>query len=130
MASMTCKGQFLEDFKIPCNSCNHYRSFTLIAEDGICGICKVYDDADTTSEPHPDKSFICTCHTCDTMYAVVRMDMLKVQPRCHYCRYNKIAPNIVCISCRHQFVCTPKARDFVGSLFTCRNCQICSEAQK
>ncbi|KAJ3038808.1 hypothetical protein HDV00_000296 [Rhizophlyctis rosea] len=69
------------DFKRVCLRCGHKRSFTMMAKDDICGLCRA-EDGDLeygkgVPEPHEgDQSCWCECRSCKGHYTVVRPHLL------------------------------------------------------
>ena len=59
-----------------CRSCGKMRSFTLIAEDGRCGLChaKVPSAPETAAD---NASYWCECRACHAHYAVAEPALLK-----------------------------------------------------
>lgn len=112
------------DFKIPCKSCGHRRSFTLM-QDRTCGLCLFDVDCGKDSpeqEPDGDRSHMVECKACKALYAVIRHQDLKVQPKCHYCRHSEPAPTVQCVACGNKY-CSPTALDpSRDSPFTCPCC--------
>ena len=93
-----------KDHKIKCISCNHMRSFTLITEDERCGLCH-FDHGDSPESTKDDESNYVECHTCNSLYAVIKTGDLNVRPKCHYCRNNiSPVPTILCTCCRNRYI--------------------------
>lgn len=92
------------DFKIECISCHKLRSFTLLDKNKICGLCHVH--LSDINDKFPDKSYWCECRRCKVHYAVVQIDKLNVEPKCHFCRKNEETPIISCKKCKNKFVCS------------------------
>lgn len=105
------------DYKYPCSSCHHERSFTLMTESGKCGLCEC--GVGETNETAPaGKSYWYECRQCFAHYAVVEPDMLNVEPKCHYCRtYGETAkpPVVACFSCKNRFIDPSKQKDSLKS---------------
>ncbi len=97
----------IPDYKTKCKSCNTMRSNTLMLANGTCGLCLSYND-DVPKEIADDKhSAMVQCRTkgCNTIYAVVWLDGLNVEPKCHYCRFLATAPpTIECEQCHNKFL--------------------------
>ena len=62
-----------------------------------------------------------TCKRCNCIYAVMRPDLLKVIPKCHYCRNNTVAPTISCSLCKNQYI-YPNYINIIDVPFVCTCC--------
>lgn len=110
------------DKKMLCSSCGHRRSFTLM-KDGICGLCLCNPEAaKEAAEPKCDEdcSHMVECRTCQALYAVVRIQDMNVEPKCHYCRNKETAPVVECVSCSNKY-CSPTELH-AGQTFVCSLC--------
>ena len=62
-----------------------------------------------------------TCKTCNSIYAVMRPILLKVIPKCHYCRNNTVAPIISCSLCKNKYI-YPNYINMMDVPFVCTCC--------
>jgi len=138
------------DYKGRCKGkCGLERSFTLLDARGVCALCLCPDyPHPPLSDPRPDvtlpstgetasstdivkQSVLCECHACGVHYAVVRIQDLKVRPKCHFCRVETIAPSlknkedreIRCVTCDNRYLaqCPPDVVDR-NAPFECAAC--------
>lgn len=129
----TSKKTMRPDTKVPCTECGLKRSFTLLNKHGICGLC-VYFKTDANNEPggrhFPEKvelgdeqSYWCECKACSGHYAVVGVEDLNVQPKCHFCRNGLQVPLVQCGMCTNKFVSEfLVASDHVPEEYVCPVC--------
>lgn len=98
------------DYKLPCQRCARSRSFTLL-QNGVCGLCLQGDcDVDEPVDVDDSTSHMVECRSCNALYAVINVNGLNVQPKCHYCREGQSAPTTRCQRCFNCFV-TPDGDD-------------------
>jgi hypothetical protein len=107
------KGQ-RPDIKVHCRSCHKVRSFTIIADDGTCGLCHAgVPEAEETLPSN--RSWWCECRACHAHYAVSEPALLRVAPKCHWCRVGHgssrapKAPTIECSACHNAYICAKPA---------------------
>ena len=116
------------DSKITCKTCEQKRSFTLITNDGSCGLCKAGCGLEW---PCVDESmsYWCECRKCKVHYAVEDVKGLSVEPKCHWCRSqtSKTTPSIQCSSCFNKFAC--EATYLKGNKNEAWECPICINEQ-
>ena len=125
------KGALFADEKARCSSCGVRRSLSLL-QDGKCGLCLNptvgVAAARGLLEPAEDKSHLVECRRCASLYAVVRMAALNVEPKCHYCRRGDASPPTVqCVRCANRYV-RPGAAG--GATFTCGECSGSAATQR
>lgn len=114
------KAELVPDSKHECGRCHHRRSFTIM-EEGTCGLCLSDPEVSPGSvEPAEDRSHMVECRTCQALYAVVRVDLLNVAPKCHYCRNKTPTPVVHCEKCGNKYCCPSKKLGPEG--FVCPTC--------
>jgi len=119
------------DYKFVCKSCNHYRSFTLMCEDGNCGLCvqrlasEDYEVVGAQVESLQNASRLAHCRKCLAIYEVVKVDDLKVTPKCHFCRNNLSTKTITCMNCKNIFI---NSADLFRGKEADWMCSLCSES--
>ena len=113
------------DYKFKCSKCNEMRSFTILNEDNVCGLCLCDPTIEyqSVSDTH---SYWCECRTCKVHYAVEDVGKLNVEPKCHFCRNQIAAPSITCTTCRNNFVCCMDNPEFNDRN---KSCPICVDSQ-
>lgn len=98
------KTKAMPDVKNACDRCHLQRSITTMSN-GVCGLCVVREEAKEEKPDCDDKhSRLVQCRTCAVIYAVVDVDNLNVEPRCHYCRSGQPAPTSTCDNCQNKFL--------------------------
>lgn len=113
------------DYKRKCPKCDTMRSFTLLDEHGVCGICLSFP-GESAAYPCVDKerSVMCECRTCMAHYAVENVADLNVEPKCHFCRNeNKVAPFVSCDKCSNKYVCCIDIKEGANSWI----CPVCDD---
>jgi hypothetical protein len=113
----------LSDHRVCCQRCRHHRSFTLMVPvdaQVVCVYCfeemkpglvqapAVFTpvDQEVMAKDGNDAttSHLTECRACHTLYSVVRVHALNVEPKCHACRFNGgEGPRITCVSCFNVF---------------------------
>ena len=97
------------DHKKQCKGCNQNRSISLMINNDTCALC--YHSVEAL-ENDPEKSHLVECRTCNCIYAVVRIDLLRVAPKCYYCREHKqVKPTRQCSNCKMNFIISDAAAD-------------------
>lgn len=111
------------DEKVECTSCRSSRSFTLMTSEGTCVFCAI-NEPESPIEPFPNEqaSYFCECEACKVHYAVARIELLNVRPKCHFCRNGQTAPSIECHVCRNKYLyqCGPSTKVNDWECPTCR----------
>eukprot|EP01060_Flectonema_neradi_P008379 TRINITY_DN159_c13_g1_i1.p1 TRINITY_DN159_c13_g1~~TRINITY_DN159_c13_g1_i1.p1 ORF type:complete len:1144 (+),score=207.08 TRINITY_DN159_c13_g1_i1:55-3432(+) len=94
------------DIKKTCKGCGEHRSLSLMVNADTCALC--YHSV-AAPEKDENKSHLVECRSCNCIYAVARIDLLKVAPKCHYCRNGKqdTRPTIECDNCKRAFIVPP-----------------------
>ncbi|WYZ41144.1 hypothetical protein EsH8_V_000039 [Colletotrichum jinshuiense] len=116
-----------------CKKCQFPRSVTVMANDGMCGICAqghcpcpicvLPDDYDArvctnvavTDTEKTEATWVeCWTPTCHAQYVVYNADMLNVRAKCYYCRHRgsteneskkpPSAPCVECSQCRNRII--------------------------
>ncbi len=116
-----------------CKTCEFPRSVTIMADDGVCGLCaspcfceskeahQLILDGGVTKTDDPANSLVtwteCFQADCRAQYVVYHPGKLNVRPKCHYCRqksaislsnpaYNTLttAPCVSCTNCRNRII--------------------------
>lgn len=91
------------DYKVQCNRCKQWRSFTMVLDE-TCALCIEYPDKELL-EPRKEKtSWMCECRTCLVHYAVFHEKNLKCKAKCHFCRAGETAPFVECTECQNKFL--------------------------
>jgi hypothetical protein len=129
------------DVKLPCSRCKQRRSWTLMCENGVCGLCNAIatmprnhpdrvradglceplssDDSNANDDSNVnEKSHMVECRTCSALYAVIDVDSLRVTPKCHYCRNNQKAITTQCERCLNHYISPSGAKKD----YTCAMC--------
>lgn len=114
------------DYKIKCKCCSKQRSFTLVTEDGRCGLCVLGKHADEPKDG--DRSVWCECSKCTAHYAVIRPELLCATPKCHGCRENTSAFKVACCLCKNLFVDQTKTFAHASEVWVCPPCHHNSKA--
>ncbi|KAF0694544.1 Aste57867_14584 [Aphanomyces stellatus] len=105
------KTELHPDQKTLCESCGYLTSLTLMATPTQCGLCVGHgvDEAKLIQSQHevdPTRSHMVECRACHGLYAVVRTELLNIDPKCHFCR-NGVAEapaKVECRGCLNQFL--------------------------
>uniref|UniRef100_A0A914CQ15 RING-type domain-containing protein n=1 Tax=Acrobeloides nanus TaxID=290746 RepID=A0A914CQ15_9BILA len=125
------------DNKSQCKKCGEWRSFTLMLENGVCGLCSRENNPDyginNKERLDNNTSYLYECRRCKSLYAVANVDGLKCQPKCHYCRQISSAKNeklpdsknasgytIECTNCKNNYSSSTKLPDLTQ--FKCPPC--------
>eukprot|EP01119_Soliformovum_irregulare_P014371 TRINITY_DN392_c0_g1_i1.p1 TRINITY_DN392_c0_g1~~TRINITY_DN392_c0_g1_i1.p1 ORF type:complete len:983 (-),score=260.45 TRINITY_DN392_c0_g1_i1:167-3115(-) len=116
------------DFKLKCQKCHQMRSWALMTDNQVCGLCQDpqfpnygIDSPDLENS----ESHWCECRTCHVHYPVVNVDKLNVSPKCFFCRTNKKAPCVTCQKCQNKFMYnTLKFLDGDAENYTCHGCRV------
>ncbi|KAK3905164.1 hypothetical protein C8A05DRAFT_31038 [Staphylotrichum tortipilum] len=116
-----------------CKTCEFPRSVTIMAPDGVCGLCatpcrceskeahQLMLDGGVSKTDSPATSLVtwteCFQADCRAQYVVYHPGKLNVRPKCHYCRqksttstsnpaYNTLttAPCVSCTNCRNRII--------------------------
>ncbi|KAK4128055.1 hypothetical protein N657DRAFT_675893 [Parathielavia appendiculata] len=136
-----------------CKSCQYPRSVTIMADDGVCGMCVAPCECENkeTHDGHfgtcvsktDDSSTLatwteCSMIDCRAQYVVYHTGKLNVRPKCHYCRQkNRVsttnsnyaalttAPCVTCTTCANRILWPQAYRSvlFDASTFTCPACR-------
>lgn len=121
---------------VVCKSCEFPRSITIMGAGGNCGHClwaefKNDEERDACvnarvnkadTEQTPATWVECNLRACRAQYVVYRPENLNVKPKCHYCRYGKIAPVLECSICLNRVIWPMEYRSGVTNGFTCYAC--------
>jgi hypothetical protein len=137
---------------VVCKSCQFPRSVTIMADDGVCGMCvlpcecgnqETHDGHFSACVSKTDNSSTlatwteCSMTDCRVQYVVYHTGKLNVRPKCHYCRqkgrisqsnpdYGSLttAPCVTCIVCANRILWPLAYRpsDLNESTFTCPAC--------
>ena len=97
-----------------CNKCNKNRVDSLQLPEA-CAFCVIEDQ---NAPESTDKSMVVTCRTCYAVYGVVRKELMKVEPKCYYCKNGKPAPTVQCTVCMNPYLFP----NYQGGPFTCYSC--------
>ncbi|KAH8674263.1 hypothetical protein BX600DRAFT_410795 [Xylariales sp. PMI_506] len=118
---------------VVCKSCLYPRSVTIMAPDGICGLCdetfepyenrddrKSYINANVTKFDNEKKKATwveCASMGCRAQYIVYNVNKLNVRPKCFYCRIEEsipknhpqrdllaVAPCVECSKCLNRII--------------------------
>ncbi|KAK3303682.1 uncharacterized protein B0T15DRAFT_540967 [Chaetomium strumarium] len=115
---------------VMCSSCEFPRSVTIMAEDGVCGLCAVqYESKDARAEcttanvSKADNSSTlatwteCSMADCRAQYVLYNPGQLNVRPKCHYCRQASVvstqdpsssrlpkSPCVTCTRCANRII--------------------------
>ena len=112
------------DDKEACMICGTRRSPTMLNESGMCAMCVI---GKTQEEPvSDDKSVWCECTHCKVHYVVIRPELLKVKPKCHFCREGEPAPKVQCSTCLNFFL--DQRNKYHGGSYVCPPCKQHGEA--
>jgi hypothetical protein len=114
------------DYKLSCKKCKKWRSFTLIDNNGICGLC--HENIAYINDKYDKSSYWCECRACKSHYAVVQVEKLNVEPKCYYCRESRDVPVINCNKCMNKFVCDLK--DYADEKWICPPCNMSGDTLK
>lgn len=90
------------DYKDQCKTCKQWRSTTLLLDES-CAFC-VIGEAELYPEPQSDSSWMCECRKCLVHYAVYKVEDLKCNAKCHFCRLGEVAPYVECKECQNKFL--------------------------
>ena len=101
------KPRMAPTWKRRCNErhggCGQYRCFTIFPGDSkICGKCLSKNEF--RAEAVHDQTNWVQCRSCQVNYGVTAIDLLNVQPKCHYCRNQSQCPSVECYLCMHRFI--------------------------
>jgi hypothetical protein len=136
---------------VVCKSCDFPRSVTIMAEDGVCGLCAVqYESKDAREEfiaAHVSKAdnsstlatwTECSVTDCRAQYVLYNTGKLNVRPKCHYCRqartfstndpnYSRLtkSPCVTCTRCANHIIWPEAYRpgSWKPEQFTCPGCE-------
>ncbi len=72
-----------------------------------CVVCVInFDPSDVLhTRPQEFKSRLVKCRTCFGIYAVLRPQLLNVNPKCYPCRMLQSSTKSTCSKCQNQFIC-------------------------
>ncbi|USW54868.1 Putative von Willebrand factor A-like domain superfamily [Septoria linicola] len=120
-----------------CNTCNYPRSVTIMAANGLCGIC-----AHAAADPKAKNTSIqrgasvndtettniawyeCNLAKCRAQYVIYSPEALNVKPKCYYCRFTSIAAPVVhCTKCLSKVIWPEEYRDGDMKDFACMGCE-------
>ncbi|KAK4156557.1 hypothetical protein C8A00DRAFT_30523 [Chaetomidium leptoderma] len=137
---------------VVCKSCQFPRSVTLMAEDGVCGLCatpcgceskEVHETLIGGGVSKRDNAATlatwteCSMTDCRAQYVVYNPKKLNVRAKCHYCRQkgtvSKTDPNyatvtqspcVTCTTCANRIIYpeTYRPADFNPTTYTCPGC--------
>ncbi|KAK4098016.1 hypothetical protein N658DRAFT_561402 [Parathielavia hyrcaniae] len=137
---------------VVCKSCQFPRSVTIMADDGVCGMCVAPCECENkeTHDGHlgacvsrKDESTTlaawveCSMTDCRAQYVVYHTGKLNVRPKCHYCRQKgrvsashphyaalTTAPCVTCTTCANRILWPQVYRPsaFDPSTFSCPAC--------
>ncbi|KAJ7191389.1 hypothetical protein GGX14DRAFT_701594 [Mycena pura] len=119
------------DVKVQCTKCLMRRSITIMSHKyHMCGICVSHDlslikIAEQFPEVDEEQSCWVECSStkCRAQYVVENPDMLKIRPRCHYCRNKLPCPWIECSVCKNRIIVSPMFRRTVDTRkYSCPAC--------
>ncbi|KAF1980821.1 hypothetical protein K402DRAFT_265455 [Aulographum hederae CBS 113979] len=133
-----------------CTSCLYPRSVSVMAEDGVCGLCNTASVGDSTekkkkeivhtgvskndNEETPATWVECVVSSCRAQYVVYRPSLLHVRPKCHYCRSEGVsaddgratklnrAPTVECSKCLNRVIYPKGYRPDNMNDFECYAC--------
>eukprot|EP01117_Protostelium_nocturnum_P016624 TRINITY_DN6626_c0_g1_i2.p1 TRINITY_DN6626_c0_g1~~TRINITY_DN6626_c0_g1_i2.p1 ORF type:complete len:991 (-),score=307.75 TRINITY_DN6626_c0_g1_i2:21-2993(-) len=115
------------DHKLKCKKCNMKRSFTLMLQGDICGLCNIPElpnhGIDSPEPLGDEESYWAECRTCQVHYAVVRIKDLNVAPKCYHCRINQKAPFVKCTKCQDKFLVQTEGVVKDSLDYNCIKCQ-------
>ena len=102
-----------------CNKCQQFCAVSLRVDGTeLCAWCHTIDDNDKSCRPSNMMEKIVTCRTCNSIYTVMRPELLNVQAKCYYCRTAKSPPVICCITCKNKYIYP----GYNGSEYKCHLC--------
>ncbi|KAK8045201.1 dihydroxyacid dehydratase [Apiospora rasikravindrae] len=125
-----------------CKECHFPRSVTIMASEGICGLC-LKPDTDYTRKSKPDVlqlnvskdddisteiTWVECCNVdCRAQYVVYDSEGLNVRAKCHFCRRGKTserAPTIECSKCLSRIIWPDEYRpeDLEADIYECPAC--------
>ncbi|KAK3291237.1 uncharacterized protein B0H64DRAFT_450862 [Chaetomium fimeti] len=137
---------------VTCNACEFPRSVTVMAEDGMCGLCSAAREIEdkesrealvkggVSSSDNSSTAIAwneCSMTDCRAQYVLYHPESLNVRPKCHYCRqvgrtsqtdpnYKALttAPCVTCIQCTNRIIWPVAYRpsSFDESTYKCSAC--------
>ena len=125
--------KILHDYRFQCESCNYYRSFTLMTQgegqnQSQCSVCLIKSDnpylttfsgsinsSDVGEKFQHNKSRFASCVCCYNIYEVLHWKDLNVKPECHFCRNQKPSPFVTCSDCTNDYILSdPSLKTKIG----------------